>query len=87
MLLECLTLLCQRRVIREELRKRKVYIIVRNLDDVAGKSNEDIRRIILEIVNFLVRDDISAEDEGREEVELREELSISGPLVQERTEY
>lgn len=55
MLLECLILLCQRRGIREELRKRKIYPICRNLDYM--QEDEVASEKILEIVNFMMRDE------------------------------
>jgi hypothetical protein len=55
MLLECIVLLCQRRGMREELRKRKVYPVVRNLD--LKIDNETISAVIYEVVNFLIQDE------------------------------
>lgn len=55
MLLECIVLLCQRRGIREELRKMKVYNVVKNLD--MHQENEEINQIICEIVNLLMGDE------------------------------
>jgi len=55
MLLECLVLLCQRRGVREELRKRKVYPIVRNLD--YAQEDEGVSEIINEVVQFMIRDE------------------------------
>lgn len=55
MLLECVILLCQKRGIREELRKRKVYPMCRNLDYL--QEDEGVSNLILEIVNFLMRDE------------------------------
>jgi hypothetical protein len=55
MLLECIILLCQKRGIREELRKRQVYPICRNLDYL--QDDESVSNLILEIVNFLMRDE------------------------------
>ena len=55
MLLECLILLCQRRGIREELRKKKIYPICRNLDYM--QEDEVASEKILEIVNFMMRDE------------------------------
>jgi hypothetical protein len=56
MMLECLLLLCQRRGIREELRKRKVYPVMRNLD-LKIENNETISTAIYEVVNFLISDE------------------------------
>ena len=55
MILECIILLCQKRAIRDYIRKCKVYPVVRNLD--YDQSNEDISSIIFEIVNFIYRDE------------------------------
>lgn len=55
MLLECIVLLCQKRGIRDELRKRKVYPLCRNLDYL--QEDEGASNIILEIVNFLMREE------------------------------
>lgn len=55
MLLECVILLCQRRGLREELRKRKAYYIARNLD--LKVEDEQISEKIYEIVNFLMGDE------------------------------
>lgn len=55
MLLECVVLLCQRRGIREELRKRKVYNVVKNLD--LKEEDEAVSTLIYDIVNFLMGDE------------------------------
>ena len=55
MLLDSIVLLSQRRLLRTELRKRKVYPIVRNLDYVL--EDETISATIYEIVNFMMRDE------------------------------
>lgn len=55
MLLECIILLCQKRGMREELRKRKVYPVVKNLD--LKVEDEGISTAIHEIVNFLMGDE------------------------------
>ena len=41
MMLDCILLLCARRGIREELRRRKVYAIIKNLDTVVGEWGGD----------------------------------------------
>ncbi len=55
MLMECIVLLCQTRVIRQLLRNSKVYPICRNLDYFL--VNDRINDVMHEIVNFLERDD------------------------------
>eukprot|EP01032_Pedospumella_encystans_P020656 gene20656-23462_t len=55
MLLECIVLLCQRRGLREELRKRKVYNVVKNLDTKC--EDERVSELIYEIVNLLMGDE------------------------------
>jgi Domain of unknown function (DUF383)/Domain of unknown function (DUF384) len=55
MLLECIILLCLKRGIREELRKRQVYPMCRNLDYL--QDDESVSNLILEIVNLLMRDE------------------------------
>ena len=55
MLIECLQLLCQRRGIREELRKRKVYYIIRNMD--SKTEVEEINAAVYEVVNLLICDE------------------------------
>lgn len=55
MLLECIILLCQKRGMREELRKRKVYPVVKNLD--LKIEDEAVSLAIYEIVNFLMGDE------------------------------
>jgi len=57
MLLECVVLLCQRRGVREELRKRRVYCVVRNLDVHLGEQLERVTELIYDIVNFLIGDE------------------------------
>jgi hypothetical protein len=57
MLVECLNLLCQRRVIREELRRRKVYPVVRNLAEGVESETEAVSSAIIDLVNLLVRDE------------------------------
>jgi hypothetical protein len=55
MLLECIVLLCQRRGLREELRKRKVYNVVKNLDTKV--EDDRVSELIYEIVNLLMGDE------------------------------
>ena len=64
MLLESIILLCQRRNVREELRRRKAYPVVRNLDYL--QENEAVSELIYEIVNLLMR------DEGYEQEQLEQ---------------
>ena len=52
MLLECLLILCHKRVIRERLRIKKVYPILRNLDYL--QDNEEISALIYEVVSQLI---------------------------------
>mmetsp|Transcript_10754 Transcript_10754/g.16207 ORF Transcript_10754/g.16207 Transcript_10754/m.16207 type:complete len:311 (-) Transcript_10754:93-1025(-) len=55
MLLECILLLCQRRLLREELRKRKVYPIIKNLDyTLEDEGDGPIRESIYSIVDLLM---------------------------------
>jgi len=55
MLLECILLLCQRRVLREELRKRKVYPVIKNLDyALEDEGDGPIRESIYSIVDLLM---------------------------------
>ncbi len=56
MLLDCIVLLCQRRVIREELRKLHVYYVVKNLAPEV-MENDEIFATIQNIVDFLMRDE------------------------------
>lgn len=65
MLLECIVLLCQKRGMREVLRKRKIYPICRNLDYL--QEDEGVSNLILEIVNFLMRDEEPLEIENNTE--------------------
>lgn len=59
MLLDCIVLLCQKRGIREYMRRKKVYYICRNLD---YKLEDDaINEVVYEIVNFLEREDDPSE--------------------------
>ena len=79
MLLECLLMLCTRRLIREELRKKKVYPILRNFNYSLPQKNVKFDSIILDIVNFLQRDDIALDDTAEIDKErqiLEEELSV-----------
>lgn len=55
MLLECIILLCQKRGMREELRKLKVYPVVKNLD--LKIEDEGVSTAVYEIVNFLMGDE------------------------------
>lgn len=55
MLLECIILLCQKRGMREELRKRKVYPVMKNLD--LKIEDEGVSTAIYEVVNFLMGDE------------------------------
>jgi hypothetical protein len=47
MLLECLALLCAKRAMRQELRKRGVYPILRNLDVSLDQDEEEERAALL----------------------------------------
>ena len=59
MILECVLLLCQTRIIRHELRRRQVYVICRNYD---VEVNQDrISDLMNEIVQFLMRDESNDE--------------------------
>jgi hypothetical protein len=51
-LLESLLILCQTRIIRERLRVRKVYPILRNLDYL--QDNEEVSALIYEVVSQLI---------------------------------
>lgn len=84
MLLECVLLLCQTRIIREQLRKQQVYFVCRNFD--IEVNDDDVSNVVNEIVQMLMReesyDDLQQGDrhEGqgivKEEAESRvEELS------------
>ena len=55
MLLECLVLLCQKKPQRDDLRRWKVYPVCRNLD--LEQEDESVSEVILDIVNFLMRDE------------------------------
>lgn len=55
MLLECLVLLCQKKPQRDDLRKWKVYPVCKNLD--LEQEDEGVSEVILDIVNFLMRDE------------------------------
>ena len=79
MLLECILMLCTRRLIREELRKRKVYPIIRNYNYSLSQENEKFDTLILDIVNFLQREDIALNNKAEIDKEkdiLEEELSV-----------
>jgi len=55
MLMECVVLLCQTRVIRNILRKERVYYVCRNTDYYL--ENDRVNDIMHDIVNFLERDE------------------------------
>ena len=55
MLMECVVLLCQTRIIRNILRKEKVYYVCRNTDYYL--ENDRVNDIMHDIVNFLERDE------------------------------
>lgn len=76
MLLECILLLCQRRIIREMLRKRKVYPIIRNLDYLLG--NDTVSDIIFELVNLLMRDeDPNESNPSNQEVRVSTSMAVA----------
>lgn len=52
MLLECFLILCHKRVIRERLRLKKVYPVIRNLDYL--QDNEEVSALIYEVVSQLI---------------------------------
>ena len=55
MLLESLLILCQRRNMREELRKKKVYPIIRNVD--VELNDDKVSSVVFELVQMLMRDE------------------------------
>lgn len=55
MLMECVVLLCQTRIIRNILRREKVYYVCRNTDYYL--ENDRVNEIMHDIVNFLERDE------------------------------
>ncbi len=69
MLLECVILLCQKRYLRDELRKRKVYPVIKNLDLKLADdevTHDKFSEIIRNIVDFLMRDEsFEAEEDNR----------------------
>jgi hypothetical protein len=76
LLLECIILLCQTKLIRQELRKRKVYPICRNMDYLL--EDDSINDTVFEIVNFLEREDDPYEDDGSESMQKRTNLIENG---------
>lgn len=60
MLMECVVLLCQTRIIRSILRREKVYYVCRNVDYYL--ENDRVNDIMHDIVNFLERDEDPSED-------------------------
>ena len=83
MLLECIILLCQKRGIREELRKRQVYPMCRNLDYL--QEDGGVSSLILEIVNLLMRDE---DPDAPSEVDNRlivEKCSVTMRIVETST--
>lgn len=58
MLVECVLLCCQRRVLRDELRKLNVYLVIKNLATEVV-DHDPICDKIQEIVDLLVRDESS----------------------------
>lgn len=65
MLVDCILLLCQQRIIRNRLRALKVYPVIRNFD--YEQENQEASDVIYEIVNLLVRDECV--EEGHEVVD------------------
>jgi hypothetical protein len=61
LLLDCLLLLCQSRPLREELRRRQVYPVIRNLHLAVTAAGEgemtSLDDPICEIVDFLMDDE------------------------------
>lgn len=69
MLLECIVLLCQRRGVREQLRKLKAYCVVKNLDlwvDEQKEKEQKLRRDsnAVSIITATVQDDGEDNDYG-----------------------
>lgn len=58
MLLESLLILCHKRIIRERLRVKKVYPIIRNLDYL--QEHEEVSAIIYEVVSQLIGNEDSS---------------------------
>ena len=57
---ECVLILCQTRNIRNELKKMKIYNILRNYD--IEMEMDDVNTIMADIVNFLQRDESNDSD-------------------------
>ncbi len=55
MLVECVHLLCQRRIVRDEMRAKKVYPIIRNLS--LNQDDDRVNEAVIDIVNLLMRDE------------------------------
>lgn len=55
LLVECLHLLCQKRTIRDELRKRKAYPVIKNL--AMEQKSDDVDNAIIDVVNLTMRDE------------------------------
>lgn len=59
---ECVLILCQTRIIRDELKKIKIYPILRNFDIEMG--NDDVNTVMADIVNFLQREESNEDEES-----------------------
>ena len=62
MVLECLVLLCQRRVMREELRKMHVYFVVKNLATEV-LDHDPLTDLIQQIVDLLMGEESNAPED------------------------
>jgi hypothetical protein len=55
LLVECIHLLCQKRTIRDELRKRKAYAVIKNL--AMEQEDDKVDEAIIDVVNLQMRDE------------------------------
>ena len=55
LLIECLHLLCQKRSIRDELRKRKAYPVIKNL--AMEQDDDKVHDAISDVVDLTMRDE------------------------------
>ena len=60
--------MCQTRMIRIELRKRKVYPVIKNLHADGGIENEDFENAVFEIVNFLDEEREAPKEDGDDQL-------------------
>lgn len=82
--MECLHLLCQKRTIRDELRKRKAYPVIKNL--AMDQTGDKVDDAIIDVVNLTMRDedpDAPADEDAEDAPTAEDSSAAPTPKIEE----